>query len=282
MEVLDLREDSAAVPVVLVHALGADNQCFTQVICELNYPAVITVNLPGHGGAPVLNTDKPVTISDLYTRLLAELEQLEVGEFHLAGISIGGLLTWYAATQGDSRLLSATVLCSKPALLPAEMWRERAELVRSQGVGSLVEPTLQRWFTSEYYAENGENLQVTRASYAQCNPEGYAQCCEVLASTDLRSHPVLVPVFHLAAAQFDAGATPQELADAYAVVAKLDAQRGVAKTYELAEYVELAGDNQSAGQRFYSVIEGAAHMAAVEQPSQVAKLITRSIEATGR
>lgn len=267
MKLSVLREGPQAngvAPLVLVHALGADQRCFNSVLDELAYPSVIAVELPGHGGAPVLDLGRPVMVADLYARLMAELDALGVAEFHLAGISIGGLLTWFAATQPGRRLLSATVLCSKPALLPSEMWWERASLVREQGLDSLVEPTLQRWFTPDFYALNSSAVQVTRAGYQQCNPVGYAQCCEVLATTDLRELPVLVPVFHLAAAQFDAGALPQDLADAYAVVAKLDAQHG------------LVGD------RFYSVIEGAAHMASVEQPLQVANLITRSIEATGR
>ncbi|EEH63322.1 hydrolase, alpha/beta domain protein [Gleimia coleocanis DSM 15436] len=248
LNIVEARRDESVAPLVLIHALGADASSFTEVVAALDYPHVLLVDLPGHGGSAPLDLEGAATAGAIWNALLSSLASLGVEKFHLAGVSIGGALTWYGAVHHADRLLSVTVLCAGPVNLPSEMWIERAALVRAEGVFQLVEPTLRRWFTPDFLEGGASAVERTRQSYLSVDPEGYAQCCEVLASLDLRGMPVGDIPFQVGTGEFDEGFTVSMLHEA---------------VLSLAEQTMVFG----------FVIEDAAHQVVVEQPQLVAKYL---------
>ncbi|MCS4484314.1 alpha/beta fold hydrolase [Gleimia sp. 6138-11-ORH1] len=257
------KASEEVVPLVLIHALGTDSSSFKQVIAALNYPWTITVDLPGHGKSAPLSTLKPSSPEVVFTAILENLEAIGVQQFHLAGISIGGMLSWYGLTHYPAQVLSATVLCAGPANLPATQWEERARKVRASGVAHLVEPTMERWFTPEMFRNRPREIEWIKETYRNCNPEGYAQCCEVLANLDLREKELPAGRnFTLAAAEHDGGFPPETGQSVF---------QSICDRHQSPQ-VE-SGVATASGKLHFQVIKGAAHQAAVEQPQQVAEII---------
>ncbi|MDO5060337.1 MAG: alpha/beta fold hydrolase [Actinomycetaceae bacterium] len=277
------QRSEADAPLVLLHALGSDASSFSAVVEYLKYPWVILVNLPGHGGSAPLK-DFPTEgafagkhtqqrpVEAVFSALLRTLKEFQVEKFHLGGISIGGMLTWYGATQHPEQVLSATVLCAGPVNLPATQWWERAEKVRAEGVGYLADATMQRWFTDVMFDTRRDEIEHVKEVYLRCDPEGYAQCCEILATLDLRESPLAADkVFTLASAQFDPGFGVLDAQEAFALLEKqLMAEDGTAQ--------EPADESKLALKRHLVVIADAAHQAAVEQPVRVAEILDQTIK----
>lgn len=273
------QRGEADAPLVLLHALGSDASSFSAVVEYLKYPWVILVNLPGHGGSAPLK-DFPSEgvaggkhpqgspVEAVFSALLLTLKEFHVEKFHLGGISIGGMLTWYGVTHYPQQVLSATVLCAGPVNQPATQWWERAKNVRAEGVAYLVDATMYRWFTDDMFDMRRDEIEHVKEVYLRCDPEGYAQCCEVLATLDLRDTPLSADkVFTLAAAQFDPGFG---VTDAQEAFQRLEAQsKGT---------TEQAMQEQQTVRHHLVVIAGAAHQAVVEQPVRVAEVLDQTIK----
>jgi 3-oxoadipate enol-lactonase len=69
------------------------------------------------------------------------------------------------------------------------MWAERAAKARSEGMGSLVQQVVARWFTPGFFQRQPEAVAAVVTMLTGTSPEGYAGCAEAIAAMDLR--PVL-------------------------------------------------------------------------------------------
>lgn len=240
---------AAGVPVVLGHALGADRQVWNEVAAALEpHHCVIRWEHPGHGDSPL--AEAPLEISTVAESVLKGLSELGVERFHLAGISLGGMVALAMAAQAPERVASLAVLDAGPSLPPAQTWIDRAAQVRRLGMASLVDGTMERWFTPEF-AASAEGHRRTRASFLACDPEGYARCCEMISRTDLTAilGGITLPTL-LLAGRDDPGMTPAQL--------------------EI-----LAGQIPGARAR-YVVVEDARHLTCVEQAEIVTKALTEN------
>jgi 3-oxoadipate enol-lactonase len=122
--------------------------------------------------------------------------------------------------------------------------------VRAEGTGVLVEPTRARWFTAETQRERPQEVERVMAMLAATPAEGYARCCEALATYDTRDRlPSLgVPTLVIAGSE-DPTAGP-------------DSAR------------ELAGGIPGAD---LMVLEGAAHLAHLARPDEFTAAVRRHL-----
>jgi 3-oxoadipate enol-lactonase len=135
----------------------------------------------GHGRSPV--PPGPYAIADLGRDALDLLDELGVERASFCGLSIGGMVGMWIASEAPERL-DRLVLCSTaPILPPREQWLERAATVRREGVSAIADAVLARWFTPDAPLSLVETF---RAMLSETPAEGYAACCEALADLDLR------------------------------------------------------------------------------------------------
>lgn len=239
--------------VVLGHSLGSSHVMWDDVVALLRERVrVIRYDLPGHGGSAVAPTQTPLDMGRLLEALGRSLDAVGVGSFHLAGLSLGGLVTLAGAEAWPDRVLTASVMSSGPVNLPSAVWTDKAALVRREGTGALVDATFERWFEPAFAAGEGRaKVARIRRAFLACAREGYAQCCEVLATTDTRPGltDLAMPVL-LVSAEGDA-ALPWDAAD------------------------DLAARIRSGACEDVQVVRvpGARHMSAVEKPQLVAQAL---------
>lgn len=217
--------DKAKPTLVLLHSLGSSVSMWDECIPELVKDFyVLLVNLPGHGGSSVApigfhlsgDSSGKMTMPILLDALDRTLDAFSVGRFHCAGLSIGGMVACAVAQRWGSdpvnnRVLSVTVMASGPVNGQPKMWQDRASLIRSQGTAAVVDATMERWFSEGFSCEFPEAVQRIRQIFLACDPQGYAQCCEVLETSDLRLSmaDVRVPVAVVNGSQ-DAGFDDQQ------------------------------------------------------------------------
>ena len=135
----------------------------------------------GHGRSPV--PPGPYSLEDLGRDALDLLDGLGIERVSFCGLSIGGMVGMWLASEAPERI-DRLVLCSAaPSLLPREQWLERAATVRADGVAAIADAVLERWFTPLAPESLRESF---RAMLVGTPAEGYAGCCEALADVDLR------------------------------------------------------------------------------------------------
>ncbi|MFD0534468.1 3-oxoadipate enol-lactonase [Actinomadura luteofluorescens] len=205
--------------------------------------------LPGHGGAPA--PGGPFTVEDLAEGVVALLDALGVERAAYAGVSLGGAVGTALALRAPERVASLVLCCTSPRFGDPGPWRERAALVRREGVGPVADGAAGRWFTPSFTGAE-PYVAMLRATGA----EGYAGCCDALAAFDAtaRLAEIRAPVLVVAGAQ-DGPTPPRGHADRLAA--------GIP------------------GARL-TVVEGAGHLANAERPAEVTEAITAHLDRTWR
>ncbi|WP_250031254.1 alpha/beta fold hydrolase [Paractinoplanes maris] len=152
------------VPLVLLHPLGVDHRFWDPVRPFLE-PDLITPDLSG------------ATVEEM-AEALALTEPVD-----LAGVSLGGLVAQVLAARRPD-LVRKLVLVDTVPVYPEgmrDMWRQRASLVRREGLPPILAPTEKLWFTE---AAPPEAVSRVRALLLSGDAERYAQTCEALAAAD--------------------------------------------------------------------------------------------------
>jgi pimeloyl-ACP methyl ester carboxylesterase len=112
-------EDRARPALVLVHGLGSAGTIWKSLIPQLlPHFSVIAVDLPGHGEAPIHESEK-VDPRSLAATIVEEVQsKLNYSEMHAAGNSLGGWIALEMGAVAPDKVKSIT------ALAPAGLWHQ--------------------------------------------------------------------------------------------------------------------------------------------------------------
>jgi 3-oxoadipate enol-lactonase len=187
-------------------------------------------------------------MDDLGSDLIALLDQLEIGRASLCGLSIGGMISMWAAAHAPERIERVVLCCTSARLGPPESWHERAATVRAKGVEAIADAVLGRWFTPGFREAHPEVLEGMRRILTATPREGYAGCCEAIAEMDLTGDlPSITAPTLVLSAEHDPATPPEH-------------------GRRIAELIP--------GARF-ELVSNAAHLASVERPDLTTMAILR-------
>jgi 3-oxoadipate enol-lactonase len=205
---------------------------------------VVRYDHVGHGESAA--PEGSCTIDVLGRELVMVLDAMRVPTVSYVGLSLGGMVGLWLASNAPDRIRRLAVVCTSARLGPSTTWTDRAAEVRARGMRSVADTVLARWFTPGFAATQPEVVATYRAMLLSTPVEGYAACCEVIAALDLRATlaSVLAPTLVVAGA--DDPATPVHHSEAIA---------------SALPHARLA------------VVPEAAHLANVERPDEVARLL---------
>lgn len=216
---------------------------------------VIGWDLPGHGTSPAARQffDLPMlaaSVLGLVEGVLSERGE-RGGTFLYAGDSVGGAVGLQLILDYPGRISAAAAICSGAQIGTPEGWLERAETVRVSGTPSMVTGSAARWFAAGFVERHLSVASALLQALQDTERFSYAWVCEALARFDVRDRLPEITTPVLAVAGSDDIVTPPEFAREIAA--------GVV-------------DGRLA------VIEGVAHLAPVENPAEVAALLTELLE----
>ena len=179
---VQVRGRTGAPSVLLLHALGTNLHIWdAQAEALSDRFRVIQMDLRGHGLTSV--PSGPYSIDMLAGDAEALLDALAVEEAHVAGVSLGGAVALGLAARMPARVRSLMLFDTATSFQPADMWRERACLARTVGLGALVEPAMARWVSQGF--QKSAAAMGLRAMLRRTDPEGYAGAAEALADCTL-------------------------------------------------------------------------------------------------
>ncbi len=199
-----LEGPEGAPVLILSNSLGTTLEMWDpQVAAFSEHHRLIRYDTRGHGGSPV--TPGPYRFADLGHDVLAVLDALGIARAAFCGISMGGHTGLWLGIHAASRF-NAIAVCNSAALIgTAQGWNDRAAMVREGGqaaMQSLAASAPARWFSADFVQAQPAAVERTQAWIAGISPQGYAACCEALATSDLREDlgRITVPTLLLAGA----------------------------------------------------------------------------------
>ena len=174
--------------VVLVHSLALDRSVWDAVVPLLtDHAEVIAYDCRGHGRSGA-GADEFTTAQ--FAEDLAELlDHVGWDSAVVAGCSMGGCVAQQFAGTHANRFdggvfVDTTAWYGSDA--PAT-WRQRAAKAADEGLDSLVEFQLSRWFSDDFRAANPDVLDRLARVFVGNDLAAYASTCRMLGDADLRS-----------------------------------------------------------------------------------------------
>ena len=237
------REDRPA--LVFLNSLGSDLRIWQEVAPSFaERLRVILYDKRGHGlsDAP----PEPYAIDDHADDLLALLEHLQVKRAVLVGLSIGGMIAQRIAVREPERV-AALVLCDTAARIGTpEMWAERIVAVEKDGIDSIADRILERWFTPEFRSTRIDDHAGWKNMLVRIPAHGYAGTCASIRDADLTADAGRIQAPTLCVVGDQDGSTPPDLV------------RGTAELIPRARF---------------EIIQNAGHIPCIEQPAALTRLI---------
>jgi 3-oxoadipate enol-lactonase len=177
---------------------------------------VLRFDTRGHGGSPA--PPGPYSMEELGLDVLALLDRLGIERMSYCGLSIGGMIGMWCASEQPQRFERLVLCCTVPYFPPRELWDQRAATVRAEGMEPMVDPALERWLSPDVRRARPSAEAHLRAMLRSIPPEGYAGCCDAIRDMDLRDRLAAIEAPTLVVAGGDDPSTPpervRELADA--------------------------------------------------------------------
>lgn len=164
----------------------------------------------GHGDSPV--PPGPYTIEDLVRDVLALLDRLEIEHASFCGLSIGGMVGMWLASEAPERIDRLALCCTSVRFDP-DAYDSRARTVRADGVGEIADAVLERWFTPAFHESRPEVVEWAGRMLRDTPPEGYAGCCEAIRDADLSGRLGTIRAPTLVIAGADDPAAPVDKAE---------------------------------------------------------------------
>jgi 3-oxoadipate enol-lactonase len=169
--------------LVFSNSLGNDIGMWNaQVAAFSRTHRVLRYDSRGHGKSEV--PPGPYTIESLSRDLVALLDGLEIDRVHLCGLSLGGMTGIWLAANAPDRLDRIVLANTSARLGPPQMWDDRINMVRAQGMKAIADIVLQRWFTPSFRLEAPDAVEDCRRMLLETSAEGYASCCAAIRDMD--------------------------------------------------------------------------------------------------
>ena len=171
---------------------------------------ILRYDLRGHGGSEA--TRGPYTMETLVADLRAVLDSLKVEKTHLVGLGLGGAIAQAFAIEYPARVARLMPCCCRARMVPdfAAMWHKLRETVQQNGLESIVEPTVQRWFSEDFKAAHPDVLEKIRKMIRGTTLEGYLGVTAAFLGLDVedRLHEIKAPTLYVSGAEDKLGGPP--------------------------------------------------------------------------
>jgi 3-oxoadipate enol-lactonase len=236
--------------IVFINSLGTDSRIWHHELPKLAEDfTVLTYDKRGHGLSGLGNP--PYSIADLAADLAGLLDHLQLSQVIVCGLSVGGLIaqSLYASRPDLVKALIFSNTAHK--IGTAESWAARIAAVEENGIDSILDAIIERWFTAPFRKPENAAYQAYCNMLVRQPTFGYSGTCAAIRDADFTEAAKKIAVPVLCIVGREDGSTPPELVKS------------------LADLIPGAR---------YEIIEGAAHIPCVEAPAAHAALIRGFIE----
>ena len=139
----------------------------------------------GHGASDA--PPGPYDIARLGRDAVALLDALGLNRVRYCGLSKGGMVGMWLAANAPERI-ERLVLCNTSAHIGnRDIWNQRLEIVRTQGMAGIVDGVLERWFTAGFRQRAPDVIAAVRRMLLATPAQGYMACGMAIRDMDQRA-----------------------------------------------------------------------------------------------
>jgi len=138
----------------------------------------------GHGQSGV--PKGPYSMERLGRDVLAILDGLGIARVNWCGLSMGGMVGQWLGANAPGRIDKLILSNTSAYYADKAIWDGRIKLVRDQGLGRIVDATMERWFTADFRARAPQAVAKVREMFLATDIEGYIGCGEAIRDMDHR------------------------------------------------------------------------------------------------
>jgi len=202
--VAEVHGEEGAPWVILGGALATDHRLWSRQIEILAQShRVLVYDNPGHGRSAVRAVDGPWVVGRLAEELVVVMDKLGIARSSFVGLSLGGSVGLQLALTYPNRLTRVACCCSRADSPPgySDLWRARKKKVKAQGMQSIADETISRWFSDQTSGSvKDRNRALAREMISDTDPGGYMACATMLMDLRLRKDlgSITVPTEYVA------------------------------------------------------------------------------------
>jgi 3-oxoadipate enol-lactonase len=199
---LNYRIEGRGQRILLLHPVGLDLTFFDSLVAELvSHYQILRVDLRGHGLSPGGENDEKLQIQDFAEDVHALLCVLGFRPTAVVGLSFGGMVAQELVLHhpGDASALVASACGSAFSEETRKVLYERGIAAEKHGMASLLDSTMDRWFTPAF-RERGEDA-AARERLLRNNIQNWKKTWQAISGLDTapRLHTISIPTLCLAA-----------------------------------------------------------------------------------
>lgn len=180
--------------VVLLHSLALDESVWDGLVAHLtDHAEVVTVDLPGHGRS---RDRMPTTIESMADDVATTLDGIGFQPAVVAGLSLGGCVAQALAIRHPAAVSGLALIdttCWYGPTAPDD-WEQRASRAKQDGLASLAEFQLARWFAPGFLERNPSVGERLLKIFAANDVDAYVATCRAMGAVDLRDRLPAVDV----------------------------------------------------------------------------------------
>jgi 3-oxoadipate enol-lactonase len=245
-----LTEDEDAPVVVFINSLGTDFRIWLPVIDELTENwSILLHDKRGHGLSELGTT--PYSIEDHADDLIGLCRHVGIKKAIFVGLSVGGQIAQTVYLKKPEMVSKLVLSNTAHKIGTADIWNGRMAAVEADGIESIADGTMERWFTADYREKHRAELAGYRAMLSRQDKRGYLATCGAVRDADFTASVSAIKVPVLCIGGDQDGSTPADLVRSMA---------------------ELIPDAR------FELLAPAGHIPCVEQPEAYVELLTDFIE----
>jgi 3-oxoadipate enol-lactonase len=139
----------------------------------------------GHGQSGV--PKGPYSMERFGRDVLSVLDALKIKKTNWCGLSMGGMVGQWLGANAPDRIEKLVLSNTNYHYADKTPWNDRIKLVSEKGLGELVGPNMERWFTKDFRARAPQAIGRMTELFLTTKPAGYIACCEALRDMDFTS-----------------------------------------------------------------------------------------------
>ncbi len=196
--------------LVLVNSIGTNLHMWDAQVERLSHALrIVRYDTRGHGASDA--PAGPYKIEQLGLDLLALLDELQIQQANICGLSLGGITALWFAIEYPHRVARAVFANTAARIGTTESWDARIAAVKTGGMAAIRDTVLARFLSTNFRQQHSEIAQKIGGMIEATNPIGYIGACAALRNADLRTrvHEIHAPSLILAS-ELDESTPPSQ------------------------------------------------------------------------
>lgn len=195
--------------LVLSNSLGTDWGLWDRQVEALGDRfRIVRYDTRGHGRSSA--PDGPYAIDRLGRDVLSLMDAVGIASADVCGISLGGMTALWLGANAPERVRRLVLANTGARIGSDELWAERIRVATTDGLDTLADGAMSRWFTAGFRAAEPATVARLRDMICRTPVAGYVGACAALRDADLTDAAARVAARALViAGAHDASTSPE-------------------------------------------------------------------------